>query len=265
MDASEDQISKFCDKIDSITSRLHQDIAIISADLILSSDDYTIHSFSKLSQNNPASTKNRPSRRNIVHRRNLILTLYSYWESIIKESSNQYLKLVENTTTDASKLCRSLFILHKWSHLKSLGYTTASKVAKIKVQSCLIDEQAERKKPKLSREAVRPNSNLTGTRFIEICQWLNIDIDSFSIYTPTRFPNSSPIQNHANYTYSGDSLIEAIDKFVGHRNELAHSAINTPPNIEICRFYYDFIPEIIFAFTSELQKKACSRSWLRTT
>lgn len=262
MDNIETHISKFCDKVDSITSKLHQDVAIISSDLTLSNDEYTIHSFSKRNQSTPSAGQHNISRRDIVHRRNLILTLYSYWESIIKESSDQYLKLIEDTTTDASKLCKSLLILHKWSYLKSCGYTAVSKVAKMEAQACLLDNQADKVRPKLSRIAVRPNSNLTGSRFIEICQWLNINLDNFAINTDTQFPNSTPTQNHVNYTYSGESLVDAINKFVGHRNELAHSAISTPPNIQICRFYYDFIPKIIYAFTSELQEKACNRSWL---
>ena len=259
MNKTEDHISRFCDKTDSITSKLHQDIAIIRSDLMLHHDEYTIPSLSR-HNHAPRGTRNQNvSRRDIVHRRNLILTLYS------KESSVKYLTLVEKTTSDSSKLCTPLLVLHKWSRLKSLGYTASSQVARIEVQSCLIEHPTEATKPKLCRDAVHPQSNLSAKRFIDICQWLDIDIDSFSINTATLLPNSTPIHNQVDYTYSGDSLTKAIDTFVGHRNELAHSAIRRPPDIDICRFYCDFIPNIIYAFTSQLQQKACDRSWLATT
>lgn len=265
MHETEAQISRFCDKIDSITSKLHQDINIISSDLILHDREYTTPSLSTNNLTPQGTGKQKTSRREIVHRRNLILTLYSYWESIVKESSYQYLKLIEHATSDASKLCMPLLVLHKWSRLKSLGYISTSNVARMKVQSCLIEDPTEVTRPKLSRDAVRPQSNLNAKRFIDICQWLDISTMSFSVNTHTKFPNSEPIQNEVDYTYSGDSLIQAIDKFVGHRNELAHSAICMPPNIQICVFYYDFIPKIIYTFTSQLQQKACDRSWLADT
>lgn len=265
MNDTEEQISSFCDKIDSITSKLHQDINIISSDLILHDREYTIPSLSTNNLPPQGTRKQNTSRRDIVHRRNLILTLYSYWESIIKESSSQYLKLIEGATSDASKLCTPLLVLHKWSRLKSLGYINTSNVARMKVQSCLIEDPTEVARPKLSRAAIHPESNLTGERFIDICQWLDISTMSFSVSTRTKFPNSEPIQSEVDYKYSGDSLIQVIDKFVGHRNELAHSAISSPPNIQICEFYYDFIPKIIYAFTSQLQQKACDRSWLADT
>lgn len=255
-------ILDFCATLEKLTANLRRDIATISADLELVQTPFESDKDSQGTTQEGARPEVPDNPRAVIQRRTAILVLYSYWESIIKESSERYLTLVESTCADAAGLCSPLRTLHRWTTLKNDGYLNRTSNLALSAHSILLKDNLDENVPSFSRHIVSPNSNLNAERFESICQWLNIDSGQFNIITDIRLPGTTPAKKYSSFLYQGKSITESIDRFVGYRNEVAHSALTKPPSITICSFYRAFIPELISAFIELLQDMAIQHSWM---
>ena len=255
-------ILEFCNKLEGLTGSLRRDIHIISEDLGLIPARFERSEDTHEAPQNKAAIEEADNPRSTIHRRTFILVLYSYWESIIKESSEAYLSLVETICTDPSTLCDPLRTLHRLTSLESDGYLKRTDHLSFASHSILLKNSFEYEVPEFSHKFIAPKSNLNADRFTDICEWLNIDYDDFEIITETKLPGSKPTNKYSNFTYTGENIRLCIDRFVGYRNELAHSALNKPPSVAICSFYRTFIPDLIKAFTEDLQSMAIDEQWL---
>lgn len=255
-------ILEFCDKLEGLTSSLRRDILIISQDLGLNPSRFEPSEDTPDTAKNKAIIEESDNPRSAIHRRTFMLVLYSYWESIIKESSNAYLSLVETICRDPSTLCDPLRTLHRLTSLESDGYLKRTDHLSFASHSILLKNGFGDEVPKFSHKFVAPKSNLNADRFSDICEWLNIDYDHFEIITETKLPGSEATNKYSSFTYTGENIRLCIDRFVGYRNELAHSALNKPPSVAICSFYRTFIPDLINAFTEDLQSMAIDEEWL---
>ena len=255
-------ILEFSDTLQGLTSNLRRDIHIISEDLGLTPARFERSEDTSDAVQKKATSEDVNSPRSAIHRRTFILVLYSYWESIIKESSEAYLSLVKTICTDPSTLCDPLRTLHRLTSLQSDGYLNRTDNLSFASHSILLKDGFKDEVPEFSTKFVAPKSNLNAERFRNICEWLNIDYDHCEIITETRLPGSKPTNKFSNFTYSGLAITECIDRFVGYRNDLAHSALNKPPSVAICSFYRTFIPDLIEAFTEDLENMAIADQWL---
>lgn len=255
-------ILEFCDKLEGLTSSLRRDIHIISEDLGLIAARFERNTDTPDTAQKKATIEETDSPRSAIQRRTFVLLLYSYWESIIKESSRAYLSLIETICTDPSTLCDPLRTLHRLTSLEADGYLKRTDNLSFASHSILLKNSFKDEVPEFSTKFVAPKSNLNAERFTNICEWLNIDYNRFEIITETKLPGSRPTNKFSNFTYTGPAITSCIDRFVGYRNDLAHSALNKPPSVAICSFYRTFIPDLIKAFTEDLQNMAIDKQWL---
>lgn len=203
-----------------------------------------------------------------LSRRNFVLLLYSYWEAIVKESVKDYICLVESLALHYSQLCPALCLAHhrKRFSKQTRSLRSAELTSSFEAYRGFCDRLALGDKPDLYDDKLfGADSNLSSKVLERILLWSGLPLPTLEL--PGQDPRQmaskkiSPIAHRVEYHYSWETVSKFLDLFLYARNQLGHSALNDPPNFELCQFYNMFIGGLLDWFANSLRDAVDQELW----
>lgn len=218
-----------------------------------------------------------PSQR--LSRRNFVLLLYAYWESLVKETMRDYVNLAQQSVSSYSELIPSFRLAHYRNHLLSRfkKHANCLSSSKLSVYDGIYKDFIIPEAPLLlvgnSREDAifSSDSNLKPDVLARMLEWAGLRYPE--LYLECGSPESlrelylADKCSHCDsrktvYYYSWKGVECCLNSFVGHRNSVAHSALADPPDYHMCLFYYSFVRGLLDWFASEVRDAVENRRWL---
>lgn len=207
-----------------------------------------------------------------IYRRSFILLLYAYWEGFIKSAAKNYLTAIMRGATFAQlphclkvmqrRTEAQLFYDNVGGHIdnKTYGFYRDRRQDK----DVIVDHQTL-----LSRmfDLVDTNSNLSAKTYKRILEWLDLQLPEIELPRnlsdpckahPEAFSETISIipttpATATTFTLKWNSQIDvSINGFLYFRNGLAHDALSKAPDLETCKFFYEFVRELLSDFTDQL-------------
>lgn len=206
-----------------------------------------------------------------LSRRNFVLLLYAYWESIVKQTVKDYIEHVELSADHYDQLITPLRLAHYRKHLsKSYSNVRAPKKAVLSDEMAKF-EACEGKltlpdKPELYDYSLFDSqSNLSWPRLERILTWIGVPLPQFCL--SVRDPHGiaqlsySSVAKRNIYDYEPSVICIWLGKFLKARNGLAHSALDDPPSYEYCVFFGQFISELLHWFSEVMRDAVENELW----
>lgn len=206
-----------------------------------------------------------------LSRRNYVLLLYAYWESIVKQTVRDYIAHVENAADHYNQLITPLRLAHRRNHL-SRSYLNV----RAPKRNVLSDEMAKFEaceetltlpdKPALYDFSLFDSrSNLNWSRLERILTWIGVSLPHFHLtvrdpYGITQLSYSDVTKKNI-YDYGPEPIRIWLDTFLKARNSLAHSALDDPPCYEHCIFFGLFISALLSWFSDVMRDAAENELW----